>query len=40
VGKSLGDATVVSMARFQLGEGLEKKAEDFAAEVAAQVKGG
>ena len=26
-------------ARFELGEGLEKKEEDFAAEVAAQVKG-
>lgn len=26
-------------ARFELGEGLEKKQEDFAAEVAAQVKG-
>ena len=25
--------------RFELGEGLEKKQEDFAAEVAAQVKG-
>jgi len=39
VGKSLGEATVVNMARFQLGEGIEKKADDFAAEVAAQVKG-
>jgi len=39
VGKALGDATVVSMARFQLGEGIEKKEDDFAAEVAAQVKG-
>jgi elongation factor Ts len=24
--------------RFQLGEGIEKKSEDFAAEVAAQLK--
>jgi len=40
VGAALGDANVVSMARFQLGEGIEKKAEDFAAEVAAQVQGG
>jgi len=39
VGKALGDATVVSMARFQLGEGIEKKEDDFAAEVAAQIKG-
>jgi len=39
VGKALGNATVVSMARFQLGEGIEKKEEDFAAEVAAQIQG-
>ncbi|EAU54238.1 translation elongation factor Ts [Mariprofundus ferrooxydans] len=39
VGKALGDATVISMARFQLGEGIEKKEDDFAAEVAAQIKG-
>ncbi|MDX8406316.1 MAG: translation elongation factor Ts [Mariprofundus sp.] len=39
VDKALGDATVVVMARFQLGEGIEKKSEDFAAEVAAQVQG-
>jgi len=39
VGKALGAATVTSMARFQLGEGIEKKEEDFAAEVAAQVQG-
>lgn len=39
VGAALGAATVVTMARFQLGEGIEKKEEDFAAEVAAQVKG-
>ena len=32
-------AKVVSVSRFQLGEGIEKKEEDFAAEVAAQVKG-
>jgi len=39
VGKALGDAKPVSMFRFQLGEGIEKKEEDFAAEVAAQVQG-
>jgi len=38
VGKALGSATVTSMARFQLGEGIEKKEEDFAAEVAAQIQ--
>jgi len=31
------DAKVVAVARFALGEGIEKKQEDFAAEVAAQV---
>ncbi|OIO73932.1 MAG: translation elongation factor Ts [Zetaproteobacteria bacterium CG1_02_53_45] len=39
VGKALGKANVVSMARFALGEGIEKKEEDFAAEVAAQLQG-
>ncbi|MFQ5581447.1 MAG: translation elongation factor Ts [Mariprofundaceae bacterium] len=43
VGKALAnvqtDAEVVSMARFQLGEGVEKKESDFATEVAAQVNG-
>lgn len=39
VGKALGSARVVSMDRFQLGEGIEKKEEDFAAEVAAQLQG-
>lgn len=43
VGKALAkvqpDAAIVSMVRFQLGEGIEKKEEDFAAEVAAQVNG-
>jgi len=43
VGKALAkvqpNASIVAMARFQLGEGIEKKEEDFAAEVAAQVKG-
>ena len=32
-------ATVVQFVRFQVGEGIEKKQEDFAAEVMAQVKG-
>ena len=35
----LGDVTVERFVRFELGEGLEKKSEDFAAEVAAQIKG-
>lgn len=33
------DADVVSLVRFEVGEGIEKKEEDFAAEVMAQVKG-
>jgi len=33
------DADVVAMSRFQLGEGIEKKKNDFVAEVAAQVNG-
>lgn len=32
------DADVVEFARFQLGEGIEKKQEDFAAEVMSQIK--
>ncbi len=32
------NAEVVEFARFQLGEGIEKKQEDFAAEVMAQIK--
>ncbi|MDQ6987082.1 MAG: translation elongation factor Ts [Mariprofundaceae bacterium] len=43
VGKAVkavqADAEVVVMQRFQLGEGIEKKEIDFAAEVAAQVNG-
>ena len=43
VGKALEniqrDAEITSIARFQLGEGIEKREEDFAAEVAAQVNG-
>ena len=34
----LGDVKVTEFTRFQLGEGIEKKQEDFAAEVAAQMK--
>jgi len=34
----LKGAKVVQFARYQLGEGIEKKQEDFAAEVAAQIK--
>jgi len=32
-------ADIVTFCRFEVGEGIEKKQEDFAAEVAAQVKG-
>jgi elongation factor Ts len=35
--KSAG-AEVVSFLRYEVGEGIEKKQEDFAAEVMAQVK--
>ena len=38
VAKVLGSVAVKQFARFQLGEGIEKKQEDFAAEVAAQIK--
>nr|WP_315024103.1 translation elongation factor Ts [uncultured Aminipila sp.] len=38
VGKTIGKSIkVVSMVRFEVGEGIEKKEEDFAAEVAAQL---
>ncbi|MDY4059965.1 MAG: translation elongation factor Ts [Anaerovoracaceae bacterium] len=37
-GKALGkDIAIVEMVRFEVGEGIEKKEEDFAAEVAAQM---
>jgi len=43
VSKAVSDvqagAKVVAVARFALGEGIEKKEEDFAAEVAAQIAG-
>jgi len=41
VGKLLGGAgaSVASFTRFEVGEGIEKKQEDFAAEVMAQIKG-
>lgn len=39
VSKVQAGATVVAVARFALGEGIEKKKEDFAAEVAAQIAG-
>ncbi len=38
VKKILGDVQAKRFVRYQLGEGLEKKNEDFAAEVAAQIK--
>jgi len=34
------NATVTSFTRYEVGEGIEKKSGDFAAEVMAQVKGG
>ena len=34
----LGGVEVKAFTRFQLGEGIEKKQEDFAAEVAAQMQ--
>jgi elongation factor Ts len=34
------DAAVLAFHRIELGEGIEKKAENFADEVMAQVKGG
>ena len=38
VAKEVGkDIAIASMVRFEVGEGLEKKEEDFAAEVAAQM---
>ena len=40
VAKEIGkDIKVVDMVRFEVGEGIEKKEEDFAAEVAAQING-
>ena len=41
IGKLAKDAgaEVLSFVRFEVGEGIEKKTEDFAAEVAAQLKG-
>lgn len=33
------DLTIAKMVRFEVGEGMEKKQEDFAAEVAAQMAG-
>ncbi len=37
--KSVGDVNIVEFIRFETGEGIEKKEEDFAAEVAAQIAG-
>ncbi len=39
VEKFAGDNTVLSFVRVKVGEGIEKKEEDFAAEVAAQING-
>jgi elongation factor Ts len=38
VQQHLGDVKIRRYARYQLGEGIEKRNEDFAAEVAAQIK--
>jgi len=42
VGKLLADAgaAVESFARFEVGEGIEKKVDNFVEEVMAQVRGG
>ena len=37
VAKFLGEGKVINMVRFQVGEGIEKKEENFAEEVAAQM---
>lgn len=37
--KAGGDVSIRRFVRFELGEGIEKKSNDFAAEVAAQMKG-
>lgn len=39
VAKFLGEGKVLNMVRFQVGEGMEKREENFAEEVAAQMKG-
>jgi elongation factor Ts len=41
IGKLVKDAgaEIISFIRYEVGEGIEKKKEDFAAEVAAQLKG-
>ena len=39
VGQYAGDLKVLSFTRYKVGDGIEKKEEDFAAEVAAQIKG-
>ncbi|MDP0488527.1 MAG: translation elongation factor Ts [Fusobacterium sp. JB019] len=39
VAKFAGDMKVLSFTRYKVGEGIEKKVEDFAAEVAAQING-
>jgi elongation factor Ts len=36
--ESVGNITVKQFVRFETGEGLEKKEEDFAAEVASMMK--
>ena len=39
VAQYLGNGKVLDMVRFEVGEGMEKREENFAEEVAAQMKG-
>jgi len=39
VAQYLGNGKVLDMVRFQVGEGMQKREENFAEEVAAQMKG-
>ena len=39
VAKYLGNGQVLEMVRYQVGEGLQKREENFADEVAPQIKG-
>ena len=39
VAKYLGDGKVLAIARYMVGEGMEKREENFAEEVASQMRG-
>ena len=39
VAKFAAPSTVLSFARYKVGDGIEKKEENFAEEVAAQIRG-